>query len=94
MLGRGAIADPFLFERLRGRTAAEPDRKDRAAQLHRYLLELLARYRALSCGDTQVLGKLKGVLATMDDPCFDKHFKELLMTKELRTFAALLDGLE
>jgi len=94
MLGRGAIADPFLFERLRGRAAAEPDQDERAAQLDRYLRELLARYRELFCGDTQVLGKLKGVLATMDDPCFVKHFKKLLKSKNLRTFSALLDGME
>jgi tRNA-dihydrouridine synthase B len=92
MLGRGAIADPLLFERLRGRAVAEPDQEERAAQLQRYLLELLARYRELFCGDAQVLGKLKGVLATMDDPCFEKHFKKMLKAKNLRTFSALLDG--
>jgi tRNA-dihydrouridine synthase len=94
MLGRGAIADPLLFERLRGRAAAEPDREERAAQLHRYLRDLLALYRKLFCGDAQVLGKLKEVLATMDDPCFDKHFKQLRKSKNLGTFSALLDGLE
>jgi tRNA-dihydrouridine synthase B len=94
MLGRGAIADPLLFERLRGRAAAEPDREERAALVLRYLRDLLARYRELSCADTQVLGKLKGVLATMDDPCFEKHFKELLKSKDLGIFSALLDGLE
>jgi tRNA-dihydrouridine synthase B len=94
MLGRGAIADPLLFERLRGRAAAEPDREERAALLLRYLRDLVARYREQSCADTQVLGKLKGVLATMDDPCFDKDFKEMLESKELRTFFTLLDGLE
>ncbi len=93
MLGRGAIADPLLFERLRGRAAAEPDREERAAILLSYLRDLLARYRELFCGDVQVLGKLKGVLATMDDPCFDKHFKHLRKSKNLRTFSALLDGL-
>ncbi|HEY6874380.1 MAG TPA: tRNA-dihydrouridine synthase family protein [Geobacteraceae bacterium] len=92
MLGRGAIADPLLFERLRGRAAAEPDREERAAQLHRYLRDLLARYRELFCGDAQVLGKLKSVLAAMDDPCFAKHFKELRKAKNVRAFSALLDG--
>jgi len=94
MLGRGAIADPLLFERLRGRADAEPDRVERAAQLHRYLRDLLARYRAQSCGDAQMLGKLKGVLATMDDPCFETYFKQMLKSENLRTFSALLDGLE
>ena len=93
MLGRGAIADPLLFERLRSRAAAEPDREERAALLQRYLRDLLARYRELFCGDAQVLGKLKAVLATMDDPCFDKHFKQLRKSKNLRAFSALLDGL-
>ena len=92
MLGRGAIADPLLFERLRGRAAAEPDREERAALLQRYLRDLLARYRELFCGDAQVLGKLKGVLATMDDPCFAKHFKQLRKSKTVRAFSALLDG--
>jgi tRNA-dihydrouridine synthase len=94
MLGRGAIADPLLFQRLRGRAAAEPCREERAAQLHRYLRELLAGYRELFCGDTQVLGKLKGVLATMDDPCLEKDIKKMLKSKNLGTFSALLDGLE
>jgi len=28
----------------------------------------------------------------MDDPCFDKHFKQLRKSKNLRAFSALLDG--
>jgi tRNA-dihydrouridine synthase len=94
MLGRGAIADPLLFERLRGRAAAEPDRKERAVLLRRYLLDLLARYRQLFCGETQVLGKIKGVLATMADPCFEKELKQLRKSKNIRDFSALLDELE
>ena len=94
MLGRGAIADPLLFERLRGRAVADPDREERAALTLRYLRDLLGRYRELSFADTRVLGKLKGVLATMDDPCFGRHFKELLKSEELRAFSALLNGLE
>lgn len=94
MLGRGAIADPFLFERLRGRIETEPEREERAAQLHRYLRDLLVRYREQYHSEVQVLGKLKGVLATMDDPCFDKHLREMLKSKDLLTFSAMLDGLE
>jgi tRNA-dihydrouridine synthase B len=94
MLGRGAIADPLLFERLRGRAAAEPDRKERAVLLRRYLLDLLVRYRELFCGEAQVLGKVKAVLTTMVDPCFDKSLKQLLKSKSLRTFSALLEELE
>jgi len=34
------------------------------------------------------------VLATMDEPCLEKHLKQLLKSKNLRIFSALLDGLE
>jgi len=94
MLGRGAIADPLLFERLRGRANPEPDPKERGALLNRYLRDLLVRYRELFCGEAQVLGKLKGVLSTMDDPYFDKNLKRLRRTNNTRTFSALLDELD
>jgi tRNA-dihydrouridine synthase B len=94
MLGRGAIADPLLFERLRGRANPEPDRKERGTLLRRYLRDLQARYQELFCGEAQVLGKIKAVLATMDDPFFDKNLKQLRKAKNLRTFSALLDELD
>ncbi len=91
MLGRGAIADPLLFERIRGRAAAEPDRKEREEMLHRYLRELVTSYCGVFCGDTQVLGKIKGVLATMDDPDQAKTLKKLQKTRTVQAFAAILD---
>jgi tRNA-dihydrouridine synthase len=94
MLGRGAIADPLLFERLRGRAGAEPNRRERAAMLRRYLEELSERYRRLFCGDAQVLAKLKGVLAPMEDPDFASWRTELKKAKTLERFAALVAGLE
>src|SRR6185369_3064147 len=63
MLGRGGIGEPMLFERLRGRASAEPELSERRAMLRRYLLDLLPRYGRLFCGDAQVLGKVKGVVA-------------------------------
>ncbi len=50
MLGRGAIADPLLFERLRTHRAKEPTEAETSAMLHRYLRDLLTRYRELFCG--------------------------------------------
>jgi tRNA-dihydrouridine synthase B len=94
MLGRGAIADPLLFERLRGRANPEPDGKERGALLCRYLRDLLARYRELFCGEAQVLGKIKAVLATMDDPFLDKNLKQLRKAKNLSTFSARLDEMD
>lgn len=93
MLGRGAIADPLLFERLRGNANAEPDQNERAAMLHRYLRELLARYGKLFCGEAQVLAKIKEVFNFMDDPFFEKTIKQLRKTKNMQTFATLLNEL-
>jgi tRNA-dihydrouridine synthase B len=94
MLGRGAIADPLLFARLRGQAPGEPDRLERATTLCRYLRELLVRYQELFCGEAQVLSKIKGVLATMDDPTFEKSLKRLRKAKTERGFVAILDELD
>jgi tRNA-dihydrouridine synthase len=93
MLGRGAIADPLLFERLRGRAAAAPDRQERTAQLCRYLREVLGRYQEIFCGETQVLGKVKAVLATMEDDDLGKILKQLRKAQNVRAFVAVLDGI-
>jgi tRNA-dihydrouridine synthase len=93
MLGRGAIADPLLFKRLRGAAVEEPSRQDRAAELRYYLQELLQRYREIFHGDTQVLCKLKAVLAYVNDRDFAKNIKKLKRCKRLEVFAELVDAL-
>ena len=94
MLGRGAIADPLLFQRLRGKAPAKPEREERGAMLCRYLREATVRYRELFCGDTQVLGKLKAILAPMADPDFEKTFREMRRAATLRAFTRLIDDFE
>lgn len=93
MLGRGAIADPLLFQRIRGQEAADPDRAERAAMLRHYLTELLNRYSFLFCGEQQILGKVKSVFATMDDPEFAKPIKALKKARSIKQFTAVLDEL-
>lgn len=93
MLGRGAIADPLLFLRIRGQAAVEPDRSERAAMLRYYLTELLNRYSSLFCGEHQILGKVKTVFACMDDPDFNKQVKTLKKARSIAQFSALLDDL-
>jgi len=93
MIGRGAIADPLLFERLRGRANPEPDPKERREALHRYLHELLARYSGLYCGESQVLGKIKGILETMGDPDLEKSLRHLRKAKTMQAFTAVLGEL-
>lgn len=94
MLGRGAIADPLLFERLRGRASAEPDRRERGEGLKRYLLETLLRYEKVFCGESQVLGKVKGILTTIDDQDFAKTLKQMKKARTLAAFRALVGGIE
>jgi tRNA-dihydrouridine synthase len=93
MLGRGAIADPALFLRLRGTANPEPGREERRAELSRYLREILLRYDKLFCGETQVLNKVKEIIAYLDEPELAKPLKELRRAKTMRAFEAALHGL-
>jgi tRNA-dihydrouridine synthase B len=93
MLGRGAIADPLLFQRLRGRADPAPGYDERRAGLGLYLREMRVRYGELFCGDHQVLGKLKAIIFHMDDPELAKTLKELRRAKGLRAFEAVLEKL-
>ncbi len=93
MLGRGAIGDPMLFKRLRGDAAPEPSHRERAAELRYYLQELQKLYTEIFQGDTQVLCKLKEVLAYIVDQDFKKKIKKLKRCKSLATFADLVDGI-
>lgn len=91
MLGRGAIADPLLFQRIRSGVRSQPDRAERAAMLRHYLTGLLERYQALFCGEQQILGKVKTVFSTMDDPDFAKQLKGLKKARNIPQFQAELD---
>jgi len=90
MLGRGAIADPLLFERLRERADKASGRNERRLQLGGYLTEMTVRYCGLFCGDMQVLGKLKAIVSQMDDPELEKTLKELRRAKNLAAFRSTL----
>ncbi|MDT8334869.1 MAG: tRNA-dihydrouridine synthase family protein [Desulfurivibrionaceae bacterium] len=90
MIGRGAIRDPLLFERLRGRAAAQPARAERSAELQYYIAELTARYRLIFQGDAQILNKLKTVLNMLaDDPVFARPIRKMLRAKSLAELTAL-----
>lgn len=91
MIGRGAIADPLLFERLRGNYQAVSTPEQRARELHDYLHALLESYQELFCGDQQVLYKMKEVAAYIKDPCFDKLVRKIKKTKNLARFKELLE---
>ncbi|MEW6499931.1 MAG: tRNA dihydrouridine synthase [Thermodesulfobacteriota bacterium] len=93
MLGRGAINDPLLFERLRGRAPVEIDDASRYAELRDYLRELLRRYQALFCGDQQVLCKMKEVLAQVRESAEVRSVRQLLRSRSLDQFVERLASL-
>lgn len=93
MLGRGAIADPFLFERLRGRYPAKSTKEKRRLELQEYLQELLHRYQELFCGENQILSKMKEVLNQINDTDFIKMGLQLKRCKNLACFAELVANL-
>jgi tRNA-dihydrouridine synthase B len=90
MLGRGALADPLLFARLRCEAPEAASRAERLAQLRVFIEAILARYQNLFCGEVQVLSKLKGVLLPMDDPLFHAELLSLRRAKNLAAFRKLL----
>jgi tRNA-dihydrouridine synthase len=93
MLGRGAIADPLLFHRLRGMATAEPTIDERRAITKRYLQELLPRYARLFCGEAQLLSKMKGVVKMITHEELRPEIKALCKCQNLCSFTTLLDDL-
>jgi tRNA-dihydrouridine synthase len=90
MIGRGAIRDPLIFQRLRGAAAPIPSRAERSAELLYYIAELTRRYREIFQGDTQVLNKLKTILNMLgDDPFFAPQIRKILRANNLDIFLAL-----
>jgi len=90
MLGRGAIADPQLFARLRGVAPAHPTAEQVQRDIARMLLALLPEYRVAFCGDAQVLGKLKSVLGCLESDALQPMAKTL---RRARTLAAFVNAL-
>ncbi len=94
MLGRGALADPLLFSRLR-----EGDLKNPTAielrQNALYLLgQLLPNYRQRYCGQAQVLAKLRCLLPYLQKGGCESLFAPLRSAKTLEAFEAQLKRLE
>jgi tRNA-dihydrouridine synthase len=89
MLGRGALADPLLFQRLRGTAAPTPD----GTELRQLVGRLLPRYAELFCGDAQVLTKLREPLAFVTAPGLGDAVVRLRRARSLAAFRAVLQTL-
>ncbi len=90
MLGRGAVADPKLFERIRGQAPPRPSGVERRVELALHLELLLSAYVDLFHGDAQILTKLKETLAHIHDPELARWIKALKKQKRVAGLASLL----
>lgn len=92
MLGRGALADPLLFERIRGHASEAPTVAERTAEMSYYLGRLADRYHGIFSGDAQVLEKLKSTLATIEEPEMKRWVRRLRRTRNLQAFLSILEA--
>ncbi|PZR04170.1 MAG: dihydrouridine synthase [Archangium gephyra] len=87
MMGRGAMRDPLLFERLRGRA---PDLS--MVEAHQHFLRALTRqYGALFGAEANVLSKLKSSLAVMGVLEDERVYRPL---KKAKTVDDFCEGIE
>ncbi len=93
MLGRGAMRDPLLFDRLRGRAPGNPSPEELLLAHQGYLRRLAESYGALFREDGQVLAKLKGSLAVMDLPEESRPFRNLRKAKSVEAFCEAVESL-
>jgi tRNA-dihydrouridine synthase len=89
MLGRGALADPLLFKRIR-EGLPEADAACRRLELSQFLLDLLPRYQEKFCGERQTLMKLKDVLNFIPDAELQRDLSKLKRMKSLKGFQQLI----
>jgi tRNA-dihydrouridine synthase len=94
MLGRGAIADPWLFQRIRAEDVEEPHECLRAEQVRIYLLRLLHECRQEYAGEHQVLAKLKNVVQFIGDQSLRRWCGRIKRTGSLARFTAMVESLK
>lgn len=92
MLGRGALADPWLFQRIRGKLPGRVDELQRRRDLFGLLADLLPRYLVRFCGERQALMKIKDVLNFIPDDCLQRDIGKLKRATTAVRFQALLES--
>lgn len=90
MLGRGAIADPKLFERIRGHAEAVPDTNEYKRDMAVHLTLLLEAYSEIFCGEAQVLAKLRETFVHFSNPDLRRWGRKLAKKKLLSEVSAML----
>ncbi len=101
MIGRAALSDPLIFERIRGRLPDQEPLKKRFAHLREFMERLVPRYQQRFCGEKQVLDKIKNVLIFIEDEDLAPLVRRLKKSRQLPAFwrefdrfASALDGRE
>lgn len=90
MLGRGAIADPRLFERIRGNAPATPSPDEHKKEIANHLKLLLERYQEIFCGEAQVLSKLRETFVYFGSPELRRWGRKLGKRKLLSGVSEML----
>ena len=90
MIGRGALADPLLFQRIRGLAPMHIDTAQRRRQVAAYLNDLEPRYLQKFCGERQALDKLKDVLSFIKDDFIQRDLKKLKRATTMTVFRELI----
>lgn len=93
MLGRGALADPLLFQRIRGLAPLRVEEAQRREELAAYLTDLVPRYLAKFCGERQALMKLKDLLNFIPDERLQRELKALKRASSAAALSVLLERL-
>lgn len=93
MLGRGALADPLLFQRIRGELPVQVNEVQRRHELIAYLSALLPLYLERFCGERQALMKLKDLLNFIPDEILQRELGKLRRANSAARFQQLLERL-
>jgi tRNA-dihydrouridine synthase len=91
MLGRGAIADPLLFDRIRGKAEATPDVLQRKREIAEHTARLLRAYSDVFCGEAQILSKLRETLVHYKSPELRRWGRKIAKRKRLSEVLAMLE---
>ncbi|GAB4562097.1 MAG: tRNA dihydrouridine synthase DusB [Geothermobacteraceae bacterium] len=101
MIGRAALADPLIFERIRGHLPDREPPEKRLENLREFMERLVPRYQERFCGEKQVLDKIKNVLIFIEDEGLEPLVRRLKKSRQLPAFwrefarfASALDGRE
>jgi tRNA-dihydrouridine synthase len=90
MIGRGALADPVIFQRIRGTASRTLDPVLRRQELGQFISDLWPCYLQKFCGERQALMKIKDVLNFIPDPDLQRDLGKLKRTTSAAAFLARL----